>query len=73
MYEHSLDEAPRFRRHGRLSPYPSALEGPQVRCECDRCGAHLLAIEAPTGALEGTCPVCLGRSVSPVPAHLPAA
>lgn len=56
----------RFRRPGRLTPFPGAPGAAQVRCACDRCGSHLLAAARPDGRLDGACPVCLSRAVTPV-------
>lgn len=64
------DQAPRsrFRRQGRLAPFPGAPHSEQVRCACDRCGSHTLAASRPDGSFEGVCPVCLSRSMHPVAA-----
>jgi hypothetical protein len=59
----------RFARYGRLAPYPAAPDAEQVRCSCDRCGSHLLAVVRPGGAIDGACAVCLSRRVTPVGAH----
>ena len=57
----------RLGRFGRLIAVPpsDADRGAQVRCACDRCGAHLLAVRA-AGGLTGTCPVCLSQQFEPV-------
>ena len=60
---------PRFVRYGRLQPFPGAPDSNQLRCSCDRCGTHLLAAVRRGGALDGSCPVCLSRAVTPVPVH----
>lgn len=64
-----LLERPRFARYGRLAPYPGAPSAEQVRCECDQCGTHLLAAARPAGGVDGSCPVCLSRRVTPVAVH----
>ena len=59
----------RFDRTGRLAQSPGAPRAEQVRCSCDRCGSHMLAVERPDGTIEGACPVCLSRQVTPVVGH----
>jgi hypothetical protein len=55
----------RFKRRGRL-PVPPGSDGREVRCACNRCGAHLYATPADGGALNGVCVICGGREVTPV-------
>ena len=62
-----------FGRPGRLAPSPGAPQADQVRCACDRCGTHLMAAARLDGGLEGVCPVCLSRSMTPVADHRAAA
>jgi hypothetical protein len=57
--------ASRFARLGRL-PVPPDAGGCEVRCECDRCGAHLYGAPSPEGRLHGLCFVCGGEAVTPV-------
>ena len=52
-------------RFGRLAPPPSGGEG-AIRCECDHCGAHLLAAAGLHGRLYGVCLVCGGDRFTPV-------
>jgi hypothetical protein len=47
----------RFKRRGRL-PVPPGAHGREVRCACDRCGAHLYAARDDHGILTGLCVVC---------------
>lgn len=58
---------PRFRRPGRLAPSPGTPQADQVRCACTTCGTHLMAAPRLDGGFEGVCPVCLSRSMAPVP------
>ncbi len=53
-------------RFGRLAPSPGGPASGQVRCSCDRCGAHLLAVPQGREELDGSCPVCLGLRFTPV-------
>jgi hypothetical protein len=55
----------RLRRLGRL-PVPPGSNGREVRCECRRCGAHLLVMPGEGGRLSGTCVVCGASAVTPV-------
>ncbi len=57
----------RFARSGRLAPFPGAPDAEQVRCSCDRCGTHLLSAISADGRVDGSCPVCLSRQVTPLP------
>lgn len=66
-----LPDGPRVPRFGRLAPEPSTPAAAQVRCACDRCGAHLLASPRTDGAFAGRCPVCVGQCFTPVPAGVP--
>jgi hypothetical protein len=59
-------ERQRFGRHGKLAPQLGVPAASQIRAECDRCGAHLLAVPHADGKLEGACPVCLSRHLTPV-------
>jgi hypothetical protein len=52
------------RRFGRLAAPPGP--GGEVRCQCDRCGAHLLATTLGGGSYSGICPVCGGDAITPV-------
>lgn len=60
-------ERKRFARHGRLAPQFGAPVADQLRAACDGCGSHLMAVTRRDGTLSGTCPVCLGRQLTPVP------
>lgn len=72
-YERHLDQdGPRSTRFGRLAPEPGAPTSAQVRCSCDRCGAHLLASPRSDGAFDGHCPVCVGQRFTPVGVPHPA-
>ena len=62
----ALRDGPRLDRFGRLAPEPGAPASGQVRCSCDRCGAHLLAAAQDEGELTGHCPVCVGQRFTPV-------
>ena len=64
--DHHGPAGQRFTRQGRLAPYPGSPAAEQVRCQCDRCGSHLLAAVRPGGHLDGACPVCLSRAVTPL-------
>ena len=55
----------RFKKFGRL-PVPPGANGREVRCACDACGAHLYAVPADDGRLQGSCVVCGGSDVTPV-------
>ena len=70
--ETASTQHPRFARYGRLAPFPGTAQSDQVRCSCDSCGSHLLAAVGSGGRIDGSCPVCLSRAVTPVGAHLPA-
>jgi hypothetical protein len=52
-------------RFGRLAPAVGASSG-EVRCECVRCGAHLLAAPGLRGELFGVCLVCGAENFTPV-------
>ena len=65
----ALTDRPRFRRYGQLAPQLGIPAGQQVRAECTGCGTHLLAVPHEGGRLSGTCPVCLGHSVTAVAGH----
>jgi hypothetical protein len=67
------DERQRFARHGKLAPQLGAPAASQVRAECSRCGAHLLAVPHADGKLHGICPVCLSHQLTPVAARHEAA
>lgn len=68
-----LYDGPLTPRFGRLEPEPGSPASAQVRCACDRCGAHLLASPRCDGAYRGHCPVCVGQRFTPVGApHLTA-
>jgi hypothetical protein len=66
-------ERQRFGRHGKLAPQLGAPAASQVRAECNRCGAHLLAVPHANGTLDGACPVCLSRQLTAVEARPEAA
>jgi hypothetical protein len=68
-----FDSRVRFAQPAGLAPPSSASAGQHVRCACDRCGSHLLAVTRPSGHLDGTCAVCLSRAVTPVEDRSPAA
>ncbi len=51
-------------RFGRLRH--AIVQGHQVRCACERCGAHLFAIHLGAGRYDGVCRVCGGDRVKPV-------
>lgn len=68
-----FDDAMQSLRFGHLAPEPGAPAAAQVRCSCDRCGAHLLASRGFDGRLDGHCAVCVGQFFTPVEAHRVAA
>ena len=63
--QQAAGHARRFaRRSGMLAPVLGT--GAEVRCSCDRCGAHLLAIAVSVDRYEGVCLVCGGDEITPV-------
>ena len=61
----ALFNGARFARFGQLAPAVGAPDVAQIRCSCDRCGAHLLAVARGVD-FEGSCPVCMCRRFTPV-------
>ena len=55
----------RFKRYGQLAVPPGA-DGREVRCACNRCGAHLFAVPGEEGELEGVCVVCGSTAMTPI-------
>ena len=55
----------KVKKSGRL-PVPPGANGREVRCACDRCGAHLYAVPGDDGRLRGACVVCGGTAVTPI-------
>jgi hypothetical protein len=51
-------------RFGRLAAPPGP--GTQVRCSCDRCGAHVLALALGGERCQGVCLVCGSERLSRV-------
>jgi hypothetical protein len=66
-------ERQRFGKHGKLRPQLGSPAASQVRAQCERCGAHLLAVPQANGALDGACPVCLSHHLTAVEARHEAA
>ena len=55
----------RFKRYGQLA-VPAGADGREVRCACNRCGAHLYAVPGDDGRPAGVCVVCGSTAMTPI-------